>query len=229
MNAMTDIKRMLVGKRVLAGLALFMAVMAVAGCNRSAPAPLDCRLLNPSGTTQVLMLGNSLLHDFDWSLPAAQVFNCAKQGQTLNEFRARWRTGSLPLEQPDVVVMAFGTVEVIRAEREPRHLQEFMASYPGFLADLRQRWPEARLVVNLLPEINRELFGRPHLDIAAIDQLNRFIRQSTTCGGCQVIDLPEVLTRGESGFDETLTYDGVHLTAQAYDQWRDALARILAP
>lgn len=216
-------------KNTFAGLALAIALMALAGCNRSAPSPLNCRLSDASGATQVLMLGNSLLHDFHWQLPEAQVFNCAKQGQTLKEFRARWRASSLPLEQPDVVVIAFGTVEVIRAERDPRHLQEFIEAYPDFLVDLRQRWPAARLVINLLPEINRELFGRPLLDRVAIDQLNRFIQQSTTCHDCSVIDLPEVLMRHENRFDETLTYDGVHLTEHAYGKWQETLVRILTP
>lgn len=212
-----------ISKIGLSGLAL---VALIAGCGRPALSELDCRLSNPSGSARVLLLGNSLLHDFHWPLPEARVLNCAKQGQTLGEFMARWRV-SAPLEQPDVVVIAFGTVEVIRAEQNAQHLQEFMALYPEFLTDLRKRWPAARLVVNLLPDINRNLFGRPNLDIAAIDQLNRFIHQSTNCQGCRVINLPDVLKLGESGFDETLTYDGVHLTERAYGKWLATLTQTL--
>lgn len=212
------------------GLALIIASAAIGGCGRTAaPAQLDCRISNPTGSTQVLMLGNSLLHDFNWPLPSAQVFNCAKQGQTLDEFIKRWRTGSLPIEQPDVVVIAFGTVEVIRAERERRHLLDFMTLYPDFLAGLQQRWPASRLVVNLIPDINPDLYGQPRLDISAIAQLNQFIRQATTCSACQVIDLPQVLLHGEEGFGEALTYDGVHLTEYGYRKWLNSLTYILSP
>jgi hypothetical protein len=213
----------------IAGLALTItAVVMISGCSRTASTPLDCRISNSAGSVQVLMLGNSLLHDFNWPLPGAHVFNCAKQGQTLGEFINRWRKTSLPLEQPDVVVIAFGTVEVIRAEKERRHLQDFMVLYPDFLADLQQRWPGARLVVNLLPDINRDLYGQPNLDLSAIDQLNQFIRQSTTCSACQVIDVPRLLLQGEDSFGETLTYDGVHLTEYGYSKWLDGLTRSLA-
>lgn len=212
---------MVCARRVAASVLIAVAI----GCSRSAP-PLDCRVDNPAGTTKVLMFGNSLLHDFDWPMADMRVHNCARQGQTLAEFMARWRAAA-PLDQPDVVVIAFGTVEVIRAEQNAQHLQEFMALYPEFLTDLRKRWPAARLVVNLLPDINRNLFGRPNLDIAAIDQLNRFIRQSTNCQGCLVINLPDVLKRDERGFDETLTYDGVHLTERAYGKWLARLKQTL--
>ncbi len=174
------------------------------------------------------MLGNSLLHDFNWPLPNAQVFNCAKQGQTLDEFIKRWRRAYLPLEQPDVVVIAFGTVEVIRAEREQQYLLDFMRLYPDFLAELQQRWPASRLVVNLIPDINPDLYGQPHLDISAIAQLNQFIRRSTTCSACQVIDLPQLLLHGEEVFGETLTYDGVHLTEYGYRKWLNSLTYILS-
>lgn len=212
----------------IASLVLTIAVAVISGCSWKVPTQLDCRISNSAGSVQVLMLGNSLLHDFDWPLPEVQVFNCAKQGQTLGEFISRWRKASLPLEKPDVVVIAFGTVEVIRAEKERRHLQDFMALYPDFLTNLRQRWPESRLIVNLLPDINPDLYGQPHLDLSAIDQLNQFIRQSTTCSACQVIDVPQLLLQGEGGFDETLTYDGVHLTEYGYSKWLDSLTSSLA-
>lgn len=217
-------------KVILVGLFLgTTAVLAVSGLHRAESPSSDCLTLNPSAPGELLMLGNSLLHDFDWPLANTRVLNCAKQGQTLGEFMmSRWQVVSRYTDNPDHIVIAFGTVEVVRSERDDRHIQEFMEVYPDFLDSLRQRWPDAQLVVNLLPPINGELFGRPQLDTAAVEQLNQFIRQSTNCSGCQVIDLPAVLAQGQVDFDETVTYDGVHLTGYGYEKWLRAVAHAIA-
>lgn len=217
-------------KVVVASMALvFVAVLAVFIRHKLAPTHIDCRILNPQGSIDVLMLGNSLLHDFDWPLPDVQVINCAKQGQTLGEFMSRWQRMPPDIGQPDYIVIAFGTVEVVRSEQDARHIQEFVEVYPRFLAGLRQHWPSVELVVNLLPAINRDMFARPQLDVDVIEQLNRFIWQTTNCSGCRIIDVPATLTQGEASFDETLTYDGVHLTEHGYSKWSNALIGVISP
>lgn len=217
-------------KIAIATIGLVVAVSVIAlfiGASRKdkdSLTALDCHISHQAGARNIWLLGNSLLHDFHWPLNDATVVNCAKRGHTVHEFLSRWNMTQLPTESPEYVVIAFGTVEVIRAEQDSRYIREFMTYYPQLLTDLQSRWPTAKIIVNLLPDINTQLFGRPDLDLQNIEILNQFIAQNSQCPTCNIIDVGEILLRDEESFSEQITYDGVHFTEYAYKKWLAELA-----
>ena len=186
-----------------------LAVGAVLGprldrwANPAGPDPLVCRPTLPvtepamSGNVPVLFLGNSLVFDHDWDVEGIFPINCARQGMTV----AALGDAKLPDIQPDLVVMGFGTVEVLHAGTGDLDIARFQAAYDVALDKVTTQYPEAGVLVLGLPDV--PLY--PNADIGGLNAT-----------------LTELATRNGHGFapnSSASTYDGAHIISADYEPW----------
>jgi lysophospholipase L1-like esterase len=165
------------------------------------------------GRRTALLFGNSQLHDGDWRFPGALAVNCARQGMTLQEGLAVAR--QLPDIAPAVVIVAFGAVEALRAADRGASIDliAFARDMDALLLDLRARWPAAELVVLAVPPMRPALLPWDRQEAARIGGVNAVIARAA---GAAVLDPADALPTDQDGLLATMTYDGVHLTQDAY-------------
>ncbi|MEL6791997.1 MAG: GDSL-type esterase/lipase family protein [Pseudomonadota bacterium] len=227
------------GIRRLALVALAAAALAgafIAGRWSAAapPAPLVCRpsapeiaaaAASPDGPV-ALMIGNSQLHDRDWTFPRAFTVNCARQGLTAR--RAHPLIAGLPPIAPDVVFIAFGAVELSRAALRDAapDAAAFAAEIAAVRDELRRRWPEAELVFAGVPPLRPRLFAPGSIGVAPEDvaPLNSGLAAlAAETENAAFADTASWLSSDEGGLAREMTYDGLHLTQAAYEIWETGL------
>lgn len=174
-------------------------------CRPSAPAAAAAAAVDPV----VLFWGNSLAHDADWNTPGRVLaINCARQGQTATEALAEVK--ALPDIEPAAIVLAFGTVELVRQAAD---VPQFSDTMRALTAALRDRYPAARLALTGIPATSAP--WRYDTDQAA--RLNTVL---AALGPDDFLDLDAAL----AGVPEAMqSYDGVHLSPTSYTAWRKAL------
>ena len=201
---------------LLGGAAAGVSVLLLMACTQEAP---RCRMVGGAGSDRWLMIGNSLLHDHDWSDLDGPVQNCAVRGQTASAARRR----ALPHaeEDPTHVLLAFGTVEAVRAVRDtPFDPEGFAADVTALARRVSGAWPGACLLVATPPPASpsaadQDALGQAEVVLRALEPAVLI----DTSGALRHVPVP--------------TYDGVHLTGEAYASWSvavsDAAARRCSP
>lgn len=171
-----------------------------------APAPV-CRpsvpeQVDPGDAALVLYLGNSLVFDHDWVLPGTLAVNCARQGLRAEKMRVP----DLPDVRPALIVLGFGTVELMQGKPDAMAFAETMADH---VVGLRQRFPNAQILLLGVPLTEDMAEGEVVGLNAALGALARTADVQFAEAGA----LP--------------SYDGVHLTQAGYMGWRSRIAALV--
>ena len=191
---------------VPAGFVLGLALAPRLTSAPSDPAPV-CRpsvpeKVDPGDAALVLYLGNSLVFDHDWVLPGTLAVNCARQGMRADKLRV----SDLPDVTPALIVLGFGTVELMQGKTDATAFAETMADH---VAGLRQRFPGAEIL----------LLGVPLTDDmieAQVAGLNAALGDLARTAGVPF---------AEAG--ALPSYDGAHLTPAGYLGWRARIATLV--
>ena len=219
----------MIARPALALLAVAAAFGAgyVLGGRQVAPAvtPLSCTPSAPQIVTAgaegpvVLFWGNSLLHDHQWRLGGATSVNCAVQG--LTAAAAAPMVPSLPDVAPDAIVLAFGSVELIRAGRgAAMDANAFAQAVGANTAALKARWPQAVIVLTSAPAFADQGVG---IDPDAAAALNGVLSHLADEGGHSYFEMSALYDTSGRELPGAATYDGVHLAGPAYARWEAAL------
>ena len=175
--------------------------------------PLACRPSLPAHAFQeadgpvVLYLGNSLVFDHDWNIAGTAPVNCGRQGMVAADLDA----AQLPETAPGLVVVGFGTVEILRASGAGTSvdLASFEHSIVSVLETVQRRYPAVPVMVLGVPSV--PLY--PEADVAGMnDLLERVARERS------LIWAPH---------PRALTYDGIHLAREEYRPWHGQIATAL--
>jgi hypothetical protein len=119
---------------------------------------------------------------------------------------ARLRVSDLPDVRPALIVLGFGTVELMQGKPDATAFAETMA---GHIAALRQRFPDAQIL----------LLGVPLTDDVAkgeVAGLNAALGALARTAGVQF---------AEAG--ALPSYDGVHLTRAGYIGWQARIVTLV--
>lgn len=166
----------------------------------------------------MLMYGHSQLFDGDWELPGALVVNCAQQGMLA--FSGLARVVRLPDVDPDVIFLAFGANEALHAAGD-RHAFDgaaFEARMLELIAIVRERWPEAEVIVSGVVPMRPQLMA-PAWRSADLGPIRDRLESVVSKAGVRLLDPSEALEVDEGGLLESLTHDGLHLNAEGYRRW----------
>jgi lysophospholipase L1-like esterase len=175
----------------------------------------------------VVFLGDSLTQgggDFGQDHSALAIYNFGVSGDTtmgiwnrLDEVVATW---------PTQIYLQAGINDLGQGVSG----QTIVKYHQKIWAELRRRVPEAKLfVISLLP-INEAFFSQRSskwLKNANIQRVNRLLAESVKEAGLPYIDLYWPLLGPDGQLPNQFTFDGVHLTAPAYQIWRGILKAYL--
>jgi lysophospholipase L1-like esterase len=179
-----------------------------------------------SNRPAVLFAGDSLTNAFEWAefFPHDRdtlVINRGVSGVGVEFLVDHFEAFFVPGYAVKQVFLMIGINDI----RAPIfELDPFVRAYDTLLERLLTHFaPDAIYVQSLLPV---RVDGIPQTRIPAV---NERIRSLAEAKGAHYIDLFRTLADAEGFLDDKYTLGGVHLSAQGYRRWMDALRPYLAP
>ena len=214
---------------ILAFVAFAMFVLIGFLQENESPDLIHCVKIAPENpvadSKSILFLGNSLLHDYDWSIDRFQVINCARQGLTLEKYLTMKQ--EIENDHVEFIVIAFGTVEAIRQKTITTYEQEsFLHSLNELHEILSTDWKQARVIVTAVPPINNLIYEGENVDAALVQMINQDIARVFKESSEHWVELTAILDTNASGLTDEMTYDGVHLSDIAYLRWNAELEKV---
>ena len=178
---------------------------------------MQCRPTSPAmlpETQSILFWGNSLAFDHDWSLDEFQAVNCARQGLTAQT--ALSMTSQLPEIEFAVIVVVFGTVELVQSIKD---VSEFGDAISEMGSRLNASYPSAKLVVLGVPDGSKDVWR--YAGDTQTEEVNARLR------GLENTIFVDTTTVLSSLSDSDQTYDGVHLTRASYAYLEREILRLI--
>ena len=166
--------------------------------------------------TPILLLGDSLVADFDWQakLPQYRVHNFGVPGAMTTDLLASLPVIREQVDYAEIIMVMIGTNDLLCGNHDLLH------TLKKILIQLTQNYPSAEtLVCSLFP------MHLPHLPENTISSLNTHIEALTMRTGTCFLD---VHSRLDSTAKEIFQDDGVHITPAAYEIWRRMLMEHIA-
>jgi len=163
----------------------------------------------------VVVLGDSLTDRGEWwELLERPVANRGIAGDTIEGVRAR--LDDIVALEPRVVFVLIGVNDLL-AGTSPEALA---IRHAALVAELRQRLPHTRIVVESLLPIREELVTRDvPLASATVRRANELLRSGATGAGADWLDVNAGLSDATGELDIRYSSDGLHLSAAGYRAW----------
>jgi lysophospholipase L1-like esterase len=174
----------------------------------------------------VVMLGDSLTRQGDWTrlLGRDDVANQGIDGDT--SAGVLQRLPGIIAQRPDKIFLMIGINDLRRGGGGTEVAERLLANHQRILAKLRAELPQAQIhVLSLLP-VSRSFFSFLP-DNRRIAEVNQRLRTLAADLGCAWLDLYPLFLDEEGSLARRFTHDGLHLNAQGYQVWRQALAPLL--
>jgi len=163
-----------------------------------------------------LFIGDSLIAMGDWQEMFPGVFvDCrGVAGETVAGLLARLESIIADIDPPDLVFIMTGINDVAMEDFA------FMDSYGKVIELLAVRYPQARIVVNSLLPVQL-----PWLSAEVVPKVNTMLRRLAERMAVVFLDIYRNFTDDEGRpVGQYYLGDGVHLSAQGYRVWAEALS-----
>ncbi len=166
--------------------------------------------------TQLLLLGDSLVADYDWQqrMPSFTVHNFAVPGAITTDIFYSLGEVKQQLKDTDVIMIMVGTNDLLIGDFDFLHVLK------KILVQLNTFYPLAEIIVGSLFPMDL-----PHLPYNTIPSLNSHIETiSTRTGSCFL----NIYSRFDTADKEIFQDDGIHITPVAYEIWTRSLLEHIA-
>ncbi len=163
-----------------------------------------------------LFLGDYLIADYDWQrrMPLFEVHTYGLAKEKVEGFLQRLSRIEDNAPTPDIILIMTGINNVIEKD------YTFVDQIRRGVIRLSNRYPEAEIIVNSLPNIKVDFLVEE-----AIYHLNVSINEMTTQLGCCFLDnFANLATSNEMLFKK----DGLNLTSKTYDKWARSILEFVA-
>lgn len=166
--------------------------------------------------TTILLLGDSLVADFDWqtSMPHYKVHNFGVPGDMASDLLTALPEIKKQVSYAEIIMIMIGTNDLLTGN------YDFLHTMKKILVQLVQIYPSSEILVSSL--FPMEL---PHLPENTISSLNTHIEALTMRTGCCFLDTHNRLS---AAAEDIFQDDGVHITRTAYEIWRRMLTEHVA-
>jgi lysophospholipase L1-like esterase len=168
---------------------------------------------HPATPRHIVLVGDSLTEFGPWGelLPRLEVLNRGIAGDTVAGVMQR--LGPALAGPPRAIALLVGINDLL-AGRPP---EAVAADLDGLVQAIRDRAPATPLLVQSLAPIRPEVVGAHHQ--ARIDLVNQALAPLVAAAGARWVDLRPALAERDS-----LSADGLHLSAAGYMRWAAVLA-----
>lgn len=162
-----------------------------------------------------LFIGDNYIADYDWQhrMPYFEVHSHGIAQEKVEQLLARIAEVEKSVNAPDIIVIMTGIANVLEGD------YTFVDQIRRMVIRLSNRFPEAELIVNSLPNIKRTFLVEE-----AIFHLNININTMTRQSGCCYLDNFAKIAKNRGIFEE----DGVTLTPAANDRWARSILEFVA-
>lgn len=168
---------------------------------------------------RILLLGHSLIEYGDWKrlLPGHTVASLGRSGETTAGLLGRLDDAVRTHPHVDAVAIMSGTNDILAGD------DSFLHEYRSVARRLRRAYPRAAIILHAVLPLSPDWVSSE-----MIAQVNAAVERIGAETGVTVLDLSDRFT-GRGGLPRAELYDpdGVHLSAQGYRVWADALAEVL--
>ncbi len=181
------------------------------------------------GAIELVMIGDSITHA--WSRQPGSIFDEAKllnlgfPGDRTQNVLWRFQHGALDGISPRLVTLMIGTNHMHEAKKgyQPDSPQDIFTGIRAVVAEVRERLPEARLVIF-------SVFPRgPEAAQQRVEAVNAMLPQLADGERVFHVDLNQAFLGEDGGFDPVLySRDQLHLNDQGYTAWAKAMKPVLA-
>ena len=168
---------------------------------------------------RILLLGHSLIEFGDWRrlLPGHTVSSLGRAGESTAGLLGRLDDAVRANPQVDAVAVMSGSNDILAGD------DSFLHEYRSVARRLRRAYPGAVILLHAILPLSPDWVSSE-----AISQINARIAAIGVETGVTVLDLTDRFTgRGGEPRGELYDSDGVHLSAEGYRVWADALAEAL--
>ena len=168
-------------------------------------------------TVDVVFIGNSITYggEFDKAFPTIKICNLGYPSDDLKGMRRR--VPQIKAIHPQKVFIMGGLNGLSQM-----NLDDFRTQYESLVKELKYASPETQLFLQSILPVNEELFGHPLTPNQKINQANEIIKNIAIANNSAYIDL-NTLYQKNGKLTEDYTSDGIHLNADAYQLWYDAI------
>lgn len=163
-----------------------------------------------------LFIGDEFIADYDWQqrMQFFDVHSFGVAGEQVEGLLKRISAIEKAAPKPDIILIMAGINNVISKD------YTFVDQIRRIVIRLSNRYPEAEIIVNSLPNIKV-----PFLVEDAIHHLNVHINNMTRQTGCCYLDNFENLAKSDS---KIFQQDGIHITKNAYERWARSILEYVA-
>jgi lysophospholipase L1-like esterase len=166
--------------------------------------------------TQILLLGDSLVAEYDWQsrMPSYKVINLGVPGLMTSDLLASLPEIKQQVQFADIILVMVGTNDLLSGNFE------FINTLKQIFVQLSHDFSTAEILVSSLFPMKL-----PHMSDYTIDNLNSHIEAFTMQTGCCFLDIHSRLSDSN---EPIFQGDGVHLTDAAYEIWARTLLEHIA-
>ena len=164
----------------------------------------------------IIFIGDSLIEWFDWDqrFPAHRAQNLGISGETVEMLLDRLCNVVEKHHKADMVFLMTGINNVAMEDTD------LITTYKSVVKYLGEGYPAAELhLTSLLPTL------LPWVEDKTITSLNALITEIARDSGAHYDDIYSLFKK--KGVRDTLSEDGIHISATGYKVWADALEPII--
>ncbi len=173
-------------------------------------------------TNSIVMLGNSLTANFDWTQRSRNinVANLGIPGETTQGVISN--LNRIIAAKPKKIFIEIGINDICK--QEPTN--EILAHYDSIVQIIRTGSPSTALYVQSLLPINNS-YRNTNGNIDAIEFINKELRKIASEKKATYLDLFPLFVDKNRELKSALTYDGIHLSVSGYEIWYSYIANYI--
>ena len=185
--------------------------LAIEGTESKEPTPRNALFRAFSPKADVVMIGDSITSAGEWSeiFPNVRISNRGISGETAEDILKRMDT--IYAVHPDKAFIMVGINDIY----EGQHVDNIYKNYIRIVEQLRAR--HIKVYIQSTIECSISHCGNRVYDVRA---LNKRLEAYAKGNGITYINLNERLATESQGLLDEYTYDGMHLRAAGFVQWK---------
>jgi lysophospholipase L1-like esterase len=176
----------------------------------------------PNTNQKVVMLGNSITNNCWWNelleKDAAEIINRGISGDTILGILDR--LDEVADENPAKICMLAGVNDMLEDAEVAK--EEVWARYEKLLTAIREKMPEADLVISTTIPLNPLTKFYPGVN-EKVEYLNDQLKANTQKYGYSLVEIAPILSDANNDLSSNHTCDGIHLLPSAYHLWKELL------
>ena len=175
----------------------------------------------PLPKNRIVMLGNSLTAFAEWHelIGRDDIYNRGIAGDFTDGILAR--LDAILQSQPKQLFLMIGVNDLLF------HPPSYpIGNLEKIIQQIRTQSPDTELIIQSLLPVNNDV-RNTRVDNQAIAQVNTALQVFAKQFGVQYLDLASAMSNERGQLKANLTKDGIHLDAEGYTIWKNALLPIL--